>query len=386
MSRTELRSTLRLFAERLLRRGGDWPELAIGGDRLLAFSPPGFLGVSESTRRFFTHWYPLEARDLVLRSDRRRFVEQLLAAAPAQVVFSGFDRGYGDVLERIRDRQPALRVHVLWHASPMQLDEACNREHFSTIVSLARRGVITRVGCFKTGLSRTFSRLGVEASDVYNLPPASPPHDVGAERDGCDAIGDRPLRLGLFLAGPSWRKNPYAMLDAAARLGRVELTGVLDPQACHFAESLGLDTAAVSASPLSREVLERAAKRQDCNLYVGLSECSPLFPLESLHWGIPCLIGPASHLFLRSPLASARGEGGSVSAEVREAATRLEELLVVSRPEDPDAIAAAIRRAIEARDEILIAYRCWVDAYRLSARSSMEALLGRSLPPPEAPA
>jgi hypothetical protein len=163
------------------------------------------------------------------------------------------------------------------------------------------------------------------------------------------------------------------MLDAAARLGNVEITGVLDPEARRWAESLGLGTEGVSAFPFGREALERAAGRQDCNLYVGLSECSPLFPLESLHWGVPCLIGPTSHLFVRSPLAEADVE--ATPAELAAAALCLEEALVVARPEDPDAIASAIPKAIEAREEILAAYRIWQCAYGHAARASMEALV-----------
>ena len=133
----------------------------------------------------------------------------------------------------------------------------------------------------------------------------------------------------------------------------------------------------MSAFPLGRNALEQAAADQHCNLYVGLSECSPLFPLESLHWGVPCLIGPTSHLFIRSPLARADSEGAQ--AELTMAAARLEDWLVVDRPEDSDAIAAAVPRAIEATDEILASYRIWQGAYQPAARTSMEELIGASL-------
>ena len=166
------------------------------------------------------------------------------------------------------------------------------------------------------------------------------------------------------------------MLSAAARLDGVVVTGVLERAAQAHAEKLGLDLANVRETPFAPEALTSLVRRQDCNLYVSLSECSPLFPLESLHQGVPCLIGPTSHLFTRSPL---EGEGGSpAEPSAREAAALLEERLVVGRPDDPDSIARSVTRAVADRAGIIEAYCDWVGSYERAARSSIRAFLANS--------
>ncbi len=376
------RARLLNWLHRSTRRTRDWSTLDCGTDGILAFSPPDYLGVTESTKRFFEHWYPLDSTDLTLPGDRRRFLDGVAAAGPTAVVFSGFDEGYEPVLRSLRRRHPTIPIYALWHSSFAQLIEECSRRYFETLLSLQRERIVTRIGCFDTGMGRILSRLGVDAVDVFNLPPSDP----GRDRPAIDPPGGGPIRIGLFSAGPSWRKNPYVMLAAVGDLqqsAKTSITGVLDDPSRLWADSMGLNADRVSPTPLNRTELKRLASGQHCNLYVSLSECSPLFPIESLHWGVPCLIGPGSHLFSRSPVLPA--PSGATRAEIERGATRLERLLVVERPDDPASIAASIPRAIEARDEILAAYADWEPAYRLAARSSMESLLETPCTPPESP-
>ena len=62
--------------------------------------------------------------------------------------------------------------------------------------------------------------------------------------------------------------------------------------------------------------------QSDLVLYVTMSECAPMVPLESLAAGVPCLTGDNHGLFADFP--------------------ELGRLLTVSREDDPWAIAAAI--------------------------------------------
>ena len=372
---TELRAWFTRAAARLAHRNPAW-RVAAGDPRepVLAIYPPEYVGVGESTRRAFAAALPVSSLDLLSRTNRDSLVDGILGAAPEVVVFSGFTTGYEDVARSLRARQPSLRILQLWHGTPMQLSDRDERLQFSRVLELASSKVISRVGFFKTGEAESLRRRGIDACDVFNPPPPGSPL-VQETRLGDD--GETPLRIGIFSAGPSWRKNPYAMLAGVARIPEAEVNGVLDVDAQAYARGLGIRLGRVREQAWSQEELAAFASELTMNLYVGLSECSPLFPLESLHWGVPCLIGPNSHLFAGSPVSYIADDAASKDS-VRAAAEVLEEL-VVGRPDDPVSIADAIVSTRANRSALLRAYRDWVEPYREAAWSSLEQFVGKSL-------
>ena len=79
----------------------------------------------------------------------------------------------------------------------------------------------------------------------------------------------------------------------------------------------------------------------DLNLYVTLSECHPLSPVESYLSGVPALVSRTSAVFRDDP--------------------QLWELTSVEVADDPSEIAAGARRLLQARDEALESARAWIE-------------------------
>ena len=69
----------------------------------------------------------------------------------------------------------------------------------------------------------------------------------------------------------------------------------------------------------------------DLNMYVTLSECSPMVPLESMALGVPVLVGPTTTYFDHEPVL----EG-----------------LVVRSPEDMKSIQTTIEHVLENYNDI----------------------------------
>ena len=76
-----------------------------------------------------------------------------------------------------------------------------------------------------------------------------------------------------------------------------------------------------------------------------------MLPLESLAAGVPCLIGPSSHLFEDHPYLHSR--------------------LVVPYPDRSDIIAQYIQKALEERNQIVEAYIRYAPNYNRRARQSL---------------
>jgi len=91
------------------------------------------------------------------------------------------------------------------------------------------------------------------------------------------------------------------------------------------------------------------------NLYVTLSECSPMLPLESLSAGTPCLIGPTSHLFEDQQYLRSR--------------------LVVPYPDRAEIIAKYIEQILEERDQVITEYKKYASGYNEYAKETLTRFL-----------
>jgi hypothetical protein len=129
----------------------------------------------------------------------------------------------------------------------------------------------------------------------------------------------------------------------------------LDIRAAELVSYLGLTTTSLESRPLPSAILLQAIRRTHVSLYVTFSECCPMLPLESLKMGVPCLVGPVSHLFEDHPY--------------------LFERLVVPFPDRADVIARYTRRAVDERHEIIAAWAAHAPDFNRKARESVERFI-----------
>jgi hypothetical protein len=121
-----------------------------------------------------------------------------------------------------------------------------------------------------------------------------------------------------------------------------------------FVQELGVN-ARIRRQPVPQAEIQQHLRSMHLNLYVTLSECCPMLPLESLAEGVPCLLGPNSHLFDDSAYLRSR--------------------LVVDYPERNEIIAHYIRQALTERDDIVAAYRRWAPKYWQRVQDSVADFL-----------
>jgi hypothetical protein len=107
--------------------------------------------------------------------------------------------------------------------------------------------------------------------------------------------------------------------------------------------------------PILQERLYQEIRSTHVSLYVTFSECCPMLPLESLQQGVPCLVGPVSHLFEDDDF--------------------LRERLVVPCPDRADMIAAYAQRAVSEREEIIAAWARYAPRYNAAAQERVKRLL-----------
>lgn len=317
--------------------------------QVVAIHCPRWLGISSATRTLFEHCYPVpedpsvppnSLSDAVIRRHARVLVE----SGVGHFVISGGDHAHRRLIEAAKALKPSLVFDVLWHGSYIQVQDNYEWDVLRGWVEASRAGLIRGIGTVKAGMEGFFRSIGVPSALVLNCVPGVPMKPP--------PIAERPIRAGVWISGATMRKCPHAMLAGLAMMGDVRLHAAgMDARAREFAAFLKLGVGEMHEHTLPQSALPDAIRRTHLSLYVTFSECCPMLPLESLRMGVPCLIGPVSHLFQDHD--------------------ELYRRLVVPFPDRADVIAEYALRAIADRERIIDAYARYAPGYNQRARESV---------------
>lgn len=321
-------------------------ETIRGGAKSLAVYVPEWRGIRSATTILFDATHPLPAQ--LDGPTRDSFLLLVREAGLENLVFSGGAVDHLTLCREIHDRVPGTRLKVLWHGSTLQVREDYAWTGMRLIFELGRRKILHSVGFVKEGMAELAREAGVAAHFVMNYVPKLP---AQASRHAADGP-----HFGLWLSNEGWRKPPYAMAAAARAIPGANLHYAGErPRLVEYARQIGLRLQRHGADLLGPEELRKWMRLMHLNLYVTLSECCPMLPLESLAEGVPCLIGPNSHLFRDDRYLFDR--------------------LVVPFPDSEAAIAEKIQQALVEREQIVAAYVDWAREYNERARASVTAFL-----------
>lgn len=329
-----------------LDRGG-WLESAREAEPdAIALLHPDWRGVASSAKSLFPVWLPI--RDNLTRASAGSIADLLIETGCEKFVVQAFPLSYAELIDAVHERRPGIEFYAIWYGSFHQSGERYGWRSFRLVKQLAAEGTIRRLGFAKVGMAEVMNGLGIPASLVLSTVP-KPPNGPSVPDAGGPHLGVWAVNLS------NWRKLPFAMLAAAGMIegATVHLSGA-DDRVREFARELDIP-ASIRAQPIPQAELPATLRRMHVNLYATLSECCPMLPLESLAEGVPCLLGPNSHLFEECPYLFRR--------------------LVVPFPDRNDVIAKHIRIALEERAEIVRAYARWLPQYNERARRSVRELI-----------
>lgn len=320
----------------------------------LAVHCPRWLGVTASTQALFPHTYAVpptadrEPYDYPA-SALRHHADVIGAAGVRHVIFSGGDGIQLMLARMLRERDPQVRCDLLWHGPYYFFSKDYDWQILTDWITAARAGEVHTIATVKAGMEQFFAAAGVRSRLVVNY--------LADEVGGSELAAGPPHHVGMWFSGTQW-KPPHAMLAALKLAGDCRLHAInLGGRAREVCAFFDIPIAEWHERPLPRRELHAAMRRTHATLYVTFTECSPMLPLESFAQGVPCLVGPASHLFEDDPW--------------------LFERLVVPFPDRAEVIARYLTRVIAERADILARYRVWLPEYNRRARGLVEELLRR---------
>lgn len=312
---------------------------------ILSILHPNWRGVRSATENLVPE--SLYVEDNLNELSAKRIARLVLETGCTKIMIGGFPLSYELLVKEIKNIRSDIQIYIFWLSSFLQSNEDYAWQSFMTINRLYKNGLIAKIGFAKKGMAETIARTGVKTGFIASYMRKIPEKPSTPKPGG--------PHIGIWALAPIWRKTPYAMIAAAATIDNASLFMVgQDQRAVDLADYLGV-SATFQEKPVPQEKMAEVLSLMDINLYVTLSECSPMLPLESLASGVPCLLGPTSHLFEDNPYLHSR--------------------LVVPYPDRSDVIAEMIQRVLFERERIINEYRTYTLIYNEYARQSLRTFL-----------
>lgn len=320
----------------LRRRSPDLPPLEpISGSDSVNVCHPEWRGVR--TAAYATRQPVIESADLV--QEAARIVAHCLDEAVPTIVIQGWPGGANLLAQEARSA--GLQVLAVSHSSMAQhTAEAGEAAAIAEMVALAKSSVIARLGFVKSGIAEVYEQAGIAAIHVPNRTPImgdATPVDLG---EG--------INIGVF-AEPIWRKNLGTQLGATSLLGAT---------AHLLAEPVGTpwNPRVRIHGLLDRSGFLDLLSSTELNMYVSLSECHPLTPIESYLVGVPCLMSRTSDVFASDPI--------------------LWDLTTVDQLDNPTAVASQATRLIDEKDRATSLARQWIQDNDVRAAAAWRSFVG----------
>jgi glycosyltransferase involved in cell wall biosynthesis len=289
----------------------------------IAVYTPMWTGVAASTRAlfektmplpFFLHQYPEE----VTSDELAEYVEIMRALAPKRLVLSGAEQLHWNFLTRYRAACPHTCVEIISHSGQLQFTEEHHRREFMMWLPAYHAGLVDKIWVCKRGLDDLLRSKGIESEVIENYLP----QNVRTPRR---LHGSGRVRVGIWSVDNGWRKNLISQFLAFSGDTKFEIYHTnTDPVLTSLLDTFDVPNVKVHDGPFPHAQMVSWLSKMDINLYVTLSECSPMLPLESISMGVPVLVGPTTTFFDSDPF--------------------LRQRLVAASPEDM----GCIRRTVEA--------------------------------------
>ncbi len=261
------------------------------------------------------------------------------------VIFSAFALGWDDLIIKIKENCPKVRIKIIWHGSNAMNSEEYDWECFRTIFDLLNKNILTSIAFVKKSMYEFYKEKGYNVEFLLNTVNLTNNYSQSKSSG---------LKIGLYASGDRWVKNFYNQLAAASMFKDAVIDTIpLTYKAMRMAKIFKANLSG-SFNTLPREkVLERMAKN-DINFYVTFSECAPLIPLESLELGVPCITSDNHHYWT---------------------GTELEKYLVVSKNDNIISIYEKAKYALENKETILKLYKEWKKDYDKKVKKNVEEFL-----------
>lgn len=308
---------------------------------------PTWLGVANSTKGLFENIVPLE--QVFGKKNIKKISKAILEANIKQVIFSQIVDGWTDVLKYIKDNNRNIIIKVIWHANNYEVLSDYTWQLNKNVLELYDKNYINRFAFVKKNMVEFYNRVGYKASYITNNVNTT---GINMKETKITNLSD--IRVGVYNANSRELKNAYTQLSAIRYTDNAKADIVPTNEAIlKFVNMINLKYTSLPNYIPTKELLERCQKN-DINLYITYTECSPMFPLESFEVGVPCLVGNNNDYFQD---------------------TELGKYVIVNREDDAEYISKKIIECLENKEKVMNLYCEWKKQYNKNCEKYVEKFI-----------
>lgn len=312
---------------------------------MIAFYNPECIGVMHSTKDMFKNTIAL--KEVFSEKVADKIAETIINCSISQVVFSSITFGWKRIAEILHEKNPDIKIKFFWHGAHAMLVQRDEPYFLYSIMELLDRKIAYSIGFAKESMAEFYIKKGYNAYFV--------PNTVKNISSNVEKIKSDKIVVGLYSAGSRWEKNTFNQLSAISLIPNAIVD--IAPESkltTNFCNLMNIEIKEKNLKYMPRQkLLDRMAKN-DVNMYVTFTECSPVLPLESLELGVPCVTGNNHHYFKGS---------------------KLYDYLVVKSEDDINEIANKANEAVKNKDEIISLYKEWKKDYDVFVEEKLKEFI-----------
>jgi glycosyltransferase involved in cell wall biosynthesis len=278
------------------------------------------------------------------KSKQRSLLKFLLQHGVRLLIINGAPPGTISFGEYLKQMKSKISLVFIWHG---QTSLAWEAPTFENLLLGVEKQTISQLAFVKPGLKIMAKSIFKTKSkyekyvELENWPEKFQNKIATWSRSRADIFTpfsdiDGRIHIGVF-GWNVWIKNLANQIPAAACM-------VSDNVVLHVLKSKsGLpnwdfvkhcDARIIQHDHMKSEYFSTVLSRMDINMYVTISEASPMVPLESVSAGVPCLVGPSAILYNKDPY--------------------LRKMLVVSELDRTDRISYQLKQALKNMHKIKV--------------------------------
>lgn len=329
-----------LFLERVFKKTRVNYFVTSKSLQIIGVCSPDYRGVRSATYALVDD--VVEVSEILSPKKAKEIASKIAEWSPKKVLFSGYPYGYDLLIQEVKIALPESKILVLVHSAFTWFGiYPRENETFEAILELAKRGVVSEIGFVKRDLAEFFKEQGIETCFVMNR------FEPNLEK--MKELSEGTIKIGIF-GSNLWHRNILNQVIGALMLDNTEV------HVNELGDHKFLDQKRVFVHGfLPKEEFLKLFSQMDLNLYISLTDCFPMSVVESMSYGIPCLVSDTSDIYAWSNL--------------------LQERLTIPKIDSPLAIKEKIEEVLRDYKEIQEEIKKYLPLLKEKAEKSIEEFL-----------
>jgi len=253
---------------------------------IIGIVSPYFRGVRSATMEMANDL--IEVSEIYTKRKASEVAKIVASYDPQKILVSGYAKGHDLLIREIKKEMPSVRIFVLIHSAFMWFDAyPAENVIFENFIRMSEEGVIEKVGFCKRDLAEFFHDKGINTYFVMNR--------FYPEKHTLRKLNKERIQIGVW-GKNDWHRNILNQTIAATMIKNSEIH-VNEVGNHFFLENEKINVYGI----LPKEDFLKLFSQMDINLYISLTECFPMTVIESMQYGIPCLVSDTSDVYKFSP-------------------------------------------------------------------------------------